>query len=249
MKIDTGYHRTGILSSDISTVESILRSVKNSKYLKPVGFLTHAGHTYKAKEKEEIIRIHNDTVAQLQNLKTRFSKEFPDLIISVGDTPSCSVAEDFSGVDEIRPGNFVFYDVMQAQIGSCKIKDISVILACPVVAKHPERNELVIYGGAVHLSKEFVIDKAGKNHYGLVVRFDGEKWSDPIPGFVCIVTFAGARNNKDDNGFFPNDQYRRCSWYPSRTFLPNCRPGRFLSNHLRKNPVKNKKRLSVRQYE
>ena len=62
-----------------------------------------------------------------------------------------------SGIDEIRPGNFVFYDLMQLVIGACREEEIAVVLACPVVAKHPEQQKLVIYGGAVHLSKESVL--------------------------------------------------------------------------------------------
>ena len=35
--------------------------------------------------------------------------------------------------------------------------DIAVTVACPVIAKHPARHKLVIYGGAVHLSKESIV--------------------------------------------------------------------------------------------
>ncbi len=76
------------------------------------------------------------------------------LKLSVGDTPGCSLLPDFPGVDEIRPGNFVFYDAEQLEIGSCASNQIAVALACPIVARHPERNEVVLYGGAIHLSKE-----------------------------------------------------------------------------------------------
>jgi D-serine deaminase-like pyridoxal phosphate-dependent protein len=69
--------------------------------------------------------------------------------------------------DEIRPGNFVFYDAQQLGMGVCQLKDIAAVVACPVVARYPERREVVIYGGAVHLSKDTVkID--GKNWFGLV---------------------------------------------------------------------------------
>lgn len=38
-------------------------------------------------------------------------------------------------------------------IGSCSADDIVVAVVCPVVAKHEERGEMVIYGGAVHFFK------------------------------------------------------------------------------------------------
>jgi len=74
----------------------------------------------------------------------------------------------------------VYYDVMQYQIGSCATDDIAVAVACPVVVVHPERNELVIYGGAVHLSKESITDNDGKKNYGLVVHIDKNGWGHPI---------------------------------------------------------------------
>ena len=73
---------------------------------------------------------------------------------NVPDTPSCSISEHFEGIDEIRPGNFVLYDVMQWQLGSCSADQIACFVACPIVSINKDRNELVVYGGGVHLSKE-----------------------------------------------------------------------------------------------
>jgi D-serine deaminase-like pyridoxal phosphate-dependent protein len=101
--------------------------------------------------------------------------------LSIGDTPSCSVVDDLSEVDEIRPGNFVFYDIMQLQLGAGREEDIAVAVACPVVAKHPERWQLVIYGGAVHHSKDFIIDN-DKSIFGYVARLAGDGWGPRLPG-------------------------------------------------------------------
>jgi len=90
--------------------------------------------------------------------------------------------EDFSAVDEIRPGNFVFYDLMQYRIGSCSVDQIAVAMACPVVAIHKERNEIIIYGGAVHFSKERIDDPTMGILYGAVVEARGEGWGEIIEG-------------------------------------------------------------------
>ena len=109
-----------------------------------------------------------DGVSKLQNL---LSTEFPTLEYSVGDTPSCSTEGiSFEGCTEIRPGNYAFYDIEQSIVGSCTTKQIATCLACPVVAKHFDRNQIVIYGGAVHLSKDNIIDDSiGKKIFGLPV--------------------------------------------------------------------------------
>ena len=115
-------------------------------------------------------------------LKNHFQSQFPDLIISNGDTPTCSVSENFEHIDEMRPGNFVFYDVMQAAIDSCGYEDIAVAMACPVVAKHPDRNEVIIYGGAIHFSKDR-INKDGQIIYGLVAESKENGWGQPKEGW------------------------------------------------------------------
>ncbi len=180
IKIDTGYHRTGILSHDVNQIDKILNIIKTSKNLNFIGFLTHSGNTYDAKSKQDIINIHEESIRQLNELKLRYVGDFPEMIISIGDTPSCSVVDDFGEADEIRPGNFVFYDVMQLFLDSCVVGDIAVAVACPVVAKHPERMEIVFYGGAVHLSKESVNDKEGRKVFGLPVKISKSGWSEPL---------------------------------------------------------------------
>jgi D-serine deaminase-like pyridoxal phosphate-dependent protein len=104
------------------------------------------------------------------------------MILSAGDTPGCSLTEDLSGLDEIRPGNFVFNDLMQYSLGSCSIEDIAVAVACPVVGRNLQRNEIIIYGGAVHFSKEFMYRSNGEKVYGNVVLFEDNGWSRPING-------------------------------------------------------------------
>lgn len=189
IKIDTGHHRTGILPDDLKTISEITSLIDKAPNLKFTGFLTHSGNTYLAQTRTEIIKIHNDSKDQLYRLKQHFFPEFPGLIISTGDTPSCSIVTDFQGLNEIRPGNFVFYDLMQVELGSCNFSDIAAILACPVVAKNPDRNEIVVYGGAIHLSKEYLIDNSGAKSYGRIVRFTGNGWTDPLPE-TCVSSLS-----------------------------------------------------------
>lgn len=180
IKIDTGYNRTGILSKKVNQVDELLKIITISKNLSFTGFLTHSGNTYDAKSKQDIIDIHEDSIRQLNELKSEYINDFPEMINSIGNTPSCSLAKNYDGVDEIRPGNFVFYDVMQYYLGSCSLGDIAVTVACPVVAKHKERMEIVIYGGVVHLSKDSVNDKKGRKVFGLPVMLDKAGWSEPL---------------------------------------------------------------------
>lgn len=175
IKIDTGYNRTGIESNRTMLIDQLLEAIQKSPLLQFKGFLSHTGHTYQANSTHDIFSRHFDALLKLKALKARYLNEWPDLIISLGDTPSCSVCENFDGIDEMRPGNFVFYDLMQFKIGSCKLTDIAVRMICPVIATHPSRNEVVIYGGAIHFAKDSIINIDGKPLFGRIIVDDGEK--------------------------------------------------------------------------
>ena len=182
IKVDTGYHRTGIAADKIIFIKGIIRQIKNCNRMNLLGFLTHNGHTYSARSVKEIEEIHLTSLRKLSELKYQFQSKENPIIVSIGDTPSASLMDNFEEANETRPGNFIFYDLVQQQLGSCNFSDISVAMACPIVAKHPERNTIIIYGGGVHLSKEPMIDATGRKIFGLVVRLNKNGWSEPIPG-------------------------------------------------------------------
>ena len=175
IKIDTGYNRTGIEANRTQVIDELLEIIQKSPLLQFKGFLSHTGHTYHANSKNDIYSRHFDALLKMKALKARYISEWPDLIISIGDTPSCSICDNFDGVDEIRPGNFVFYDLMQFKLGVCQLSDIAVRMVCPVVAVHPSRNEVVIYGGAIHFAKDSIINIDGKPLFGRIVVNDGDK--------------------------------------------------------------------------
>ncbi len=167
IKVDTGYHRTGVSWDDLDSIRSLARKIKESPKLDFKGLLTHAGHSYKAKSVSEIRKIHTETLLRLAVSKEHLEMSGIEACeISIGDTPTCSLVDDFTGVDEIRPGNFVFYDLMQEKLGACTQDEIAVAVACPVIGKYKDRNQIVVYGGAVHLSTAYIADESGRQVFG-----------------------------------------------------------------------------------
>ena len=182
IKADTGSRRTGVQPDDRETIDAIMDTIASSAVMSFRGFLTHAAHSYSCRSRNEILTVHRESVSMLAGLASLYRSAYPLLEISVGDTPTCSVADDFSNINEIRPGNFVFYDLMQAAITSCTKRDIAVAVACPVVAKHRERNEVVLYGGAVHFAKDAIVTDEGTTIYGELVQVEGDSWGEPPEG-------------------------------------------------------------------
>ncbi len=189
-KIDVGTHRTGIDPQRTVFLRELIHLSQASEKLHFKGFLAHAGHAYRENTLDEISLVHQQSLQMLQALKKEFIDDYPELILSSGDTPTASRMDDFSALDEIRTGNLVFYDIYQQSHGNCQMEDIAVCMACPVVAKHPERGEIVVYGGAVHFSKDFVIHpETAKAYYGQVAHFRDNAWqADTLENYMAHLS-------------------------------------------------------------
>lgn len=179
IEIDVGDGRSGLSPENHQEISKVLE-LTNSSHLHFEGFYTHAGHTYQAASPTEVEAISFVFMEKLRSLKSSFIKEYPHLKLSLGDTPSCSVMEDFKGIDRIHPGNFVYYDLVQESLGSNTVEEIAICLAVPVVSVFPERQELIVHSGWVHQGKDSLEAPDGEVHYGLVVQLKEEGWSSPI---------------------------------------------------------------------
>ncbi len=158
VKIDTGAGRCGLLPTMSEEIISICSLFKQSKNADFKGLLIHSGHTYGASSRQEIEKIYERDKRILTELKSHLQSYCDsEMIISIGDTPGCCSVDDFSWADEIRPGNFVYFDLFQWQKQICNEQQIACMLACPVMGIYPEKNQLIIYGGAVHFSKDFLL--------------------------------------------------------------------------------------------
>jgi D-serine deaminase-like pyridoxal phosphate-dependent protein len=183
IKINVGANRAGAEWDDRALLAAIGREAARYPPFRLRGLLTHNGRTYSARTLGSLSRVHADAMRKMRRAKRAMAADgFPDLEISVGDTPACSRLDDFSGADEIRPGNFVLHDVTQLELGSCGATDIAAAVACPVVSMHPSRNEAVIFGGAIHLSKEDFRSLRGGRIYGRACRPRGAGWGGILPG-------------------------------------------------------------------
>jgi D-serine deaminase-like pyridoxal phosphate-dependent protein len=118
IKVDTGAHRTGLPWQQAKAVIELAHKIRSVPALLLCGLLTHAGNTYSSPSPAEVCRRYSESVNHLLDLRQQLAyNSLAGLEISTGDTPGSSLC-DFGPVDEVRPGNFVFYDSKQLQIGS-----------------------------------------------------------------------------------------------------------------------------------
>ena len=166
MKVDCGYHRAGV-DPDGPLARELAHRLDDSSTLYFGGLLTHAGHAYKTDSITLLDRnvwTANSSLVRLAEALRDSGIEVP--AVSVGSTPTMSVVEDLAGVDEMRPGNYVFYDQMQAKLGSCSIDDCAVTVLASVVSSQPGAGHCVIDAGALALSKDALPDRTGSGAFG-----------------------------------------------------------------------------------
>jgi D-serine deaminase-like pyridoxal phosphate-dependent protein len=214
IKIDVGYGRAGVHWADMDSIENVVRRLQATSTLRMTGVLTHAGHSYAAHSHEQLQEISQSSLHRLRSVASVVQDHTETrCLLSVGDTPTLSL-DEVLGVDEIRPGNFVFHDVMQLTLGSCGVEDIAVAVACPVVARYPHRREVLLYGGAAHLSKEVLQPPAterlpglaGKQAqvFGVVVDApqDGSGWGGSIRPDAVLTRVSQEHGILDVDGSF-----------------------------------------------
>lgn len=185
IEIDTGPGRSGVPAGSPERVLDLAGRIAAAG-LRPVGLLAHEGRTYRAGSVAEIRSLHAAAVAALEDLRGRLAAAGHPVVVSLGDTPACSLVEDLSGPDELRPGNFVFYDLMQLRLGACRGEDLAAAVACPVIGRYPERGLIVLHGGSVHLGSEAVPGPGGEPCHGLLARWDGRRWLGPDPAAPVV---------------------------------------------------------------
>ncbi|TYP95313.1 D-serine deaminase, pyridoxal phosphate-dependent [Fodinibius salinus] len=182
IEFDSGAHRTGLTIDQKAEIETLIKTLDSCTKLRWKGFYSHPGHSYDAHSSKQVKAIHQEVLKQCEKLRNAFEPTDRKIEICIGDTPCCSVGSEFKAIDAISPGNFVFYDLMQYQIGSCEISNIAVAMQCPIIDNYPERSEIVIHGGAIHFSKETLLSE-GISHYGMLAETtnDGHHWKIKEP--------------------------------------------------------------------
>ncbi len=167
LEIDCGYGRSG-QPTDAEAVVEIARLCAECAHIEFRGVLSHAGHSYHAGSIEEIREIAASECAQTVAAAERIrASGLPCPEVSVGSTPTFVHGEAFPGVTEVRPGNYMFFDLSMRHRGVCEPEDIAVSVLTSVIASRAHDGRVLVDAGCLAMSK----DNGGAGHpygYGLV---------------------------------------------------------------------------------
>jgi D-serine deaminase-like pyridoxal phosphate-dependent protein len=174
LKVDSGYHRCGVEPADPLAIE-IPKRITSSSNLTFGGILTHAGHSYNSRNKEEVLKLarhERDLMAEFaEQLRTIIDK-VP--IVSIGSTPTITSVDHLNGVDEVRPGNYIFFDAFQATLGTCNFDDCALTVLASVTHRDFTRRKIVVDAGAIALSKDRgAVELDANCGYGRVLDLEG----------------------------------------------------------------------------
>ena len=170
IEINSGHDRSGL--REYEKIYQLAKFIEESDRLNLMGLFTHSGHAYSAATRKEIEQIGTNEGEFLVSLSKRLMKSrilISD--ISVGSTPTAEFCSKVNGVTEIRPGNYVFYDMIQTALGSCTIDECALNVLSTVTGIYDDR--VVIDAGAKALSLDTGV-YCGKtiNTYGHIIGKD-----------------------------------------------------------------------------
>jgi Predicted amino acid aldolase or racemase len=180
IEIDCDGHRSGVLPGDQDLLVSIGRALVNGGELR--GVLTHAGGSYAARGEEALRQCaEQERQSVVQAASTLREAGLPCPVVSVGSTPTAHHATDLTGVTEVRAGVFVFFDLVMAGVGVCRVEDIALSVLATVIGHQREKGWILVDAGWMAMSQDRGTSKQDVNQgYGVVCDSSGRPYDNLI---------------------------------------------------------------------
>ncbi|GAB2618347.1 DSD1 family PLP-dependent enzyme [Streptomyces capparidis] len=178
IEIDCDGHRGGVLPGDPALTR--IAAALADGGAEPRGVLTHAGESYFADGARALAAAaENERLAAVRAADRLRAAGHAAPVVSVGSTPTAHFAADLTGVTEVRAGNFVFFDLVMAGIGVCRVADLALSVVVTVIGHRPEKGWILTDGGWMATSRDRGTSRQRVDQrYGLVTALDGTPYPD-----------------------------------------------------------------------
>lgn len=180
IEIDSDGHRAGLKPDDPALIE-VARALAGGRAT-VAGVMTHAGASYDCKSVGEIRAMAQRERDAASHAAQRLRDAgFPSPVVSVGSTPTATYGDDLAGVTEVRAGVFVFFDLVMAGIGVCRVEDIALSVLATVIGHQADKGWAITDGGWMAMSRDRGTARQRIDQgYGLVCDAAGR----PIPDLI-----------------------------------------------------------------
>ncbi len=173
IEIDSGLRRCGVVPG--KPLFNLARKIEAVPFLELAGIFTHAGHVYSAVSEKQVQLIgESEAEIMAECADSLRSAGIKIGTVSVGSTPTVRYSAQHPVVTEVRPGNYVFYDNIQVQLGSCRMEQTALYVLATVISQ-PAADRIVTDAG----SKALHLDR-------------GAHGSETVQGFGHLPDLAGS---------------------------------------------------------
>jgi D-serine deaminase-like pyridoxal phosphate-dependent protein len=201
LEVDTDGHRSGLKpgSDELLAVGRALHAGGQ----RLGGVMTHAGGSYACDTPAALEAIAEQERAGVVQAAERLrAAGLPCPVVSLGSTPTALSARHLEGVDELRAGVYVFFDLVMCNVGVCRPDEVALSVLATVIGHQPDKGWALVDAGWMAMSRDR--GTAAQRHdygYGQVCDADGA----PLPGWVMsganqehgIVSREGADGRPD----------------------------------------------------
>lgn len=219
--VNSGLNRCG-REPGAETLELVLRMAELPG-IRIKGIMTHAGHAYGKTDPDSLREAARHEAECLVSTKRLLEERgVPIAELSVGSTPTSKYADAIAGtgITEMRPGAYVFGDMVQRSIDIIGDSELAMTVRATVVSK-PRPGTIIVDAGSKTLTSDLnaqhkgyglvkgvqgaVIERLSEEH-GIVTvpdetRFQIGEVIEIVPNHCCVVTnlhdrLAGVREGR-----------------------------------------------------
>jgi D-serine deaminase-like pyridoxal phosphate-dependent protein len=162
-EFDAGLHRVGIRPE---LLFELVEAIDRLPGLRLEGIAFYPGHIKKLDEtaSQEIAEAGR----LLDQVLNRLRERFPIGIVSGGSTPALWRSHEFPGLNEIRPGTYIFNDLNTVLSGACTFEDCAARIHTTIISTAVP-GQIVLDGG----SKTFSSDRPSAADEVIYGQLDG----------------------------------------------------------------------------
>jgi D-serine deaminase-like pyridoxal phosphate-dependent protein len=145
VEIDCGFKRVGVGPGEPAL--DLARKIVRLPGIRFRGITTFAGHSYDTVSDKQLKDISaHEGHAAADTARLLRQNGIPVDIVSVGSTPSAKYAAQIPGVTEIRPGTYIFGDLMQVANQAHLLQNCALTVKVTVISR-PSPDQAVIDAG------------------------------------------------------------------------------------------------------